>query len=337
MLSACVTTNTPGSLPTRVASVGNPVVQPTQIESQPEQTSTTAHAEIAPGVQGRLNDRRLSEISGLAVSQRVPNRLWAINDSGNRAQLFALDFQAQLEATYDIEGANRDWEALALSTIDEVPYLLVADVGDNLQRYSESYIHFIKEPDNDSDTSTPLTHAFTVTFRFPDGPHNVEAMAVTDQQLLLITKERLSQDGAIVPSRIYRLPEPVSNIDPAGTAVAEFIGFLAQPNRGLRVGLATKLLNIDPLQPTDMVINEAGTQAYVLNYLQVLNYSRLRNETWGEAFAKVPTIFYLHGLRQAEAITVATNETLWLTSEQHGSPLVAISGNRSDVLSSASP
>lgn len=341
LLSACATTTAPN----------------TSAQSQLSDNSGSSgqdNVEIIAGVQGRLNDPRMNEISGLAVSQILPDRLWAINDSGNRAQLFAITLSAQLQAVYDINVPNRDWEALGSTSLNGVAYLLVADVGDNLQRYAESRIHFIKEPGQSAteasvDTGTSLTPAFSLTFRFPNGSSNVEAMAITNQQLLLITKERLPPDQSVTPSRIYRLPlPPLVNFpdtnatdtlgsDSENTLVAEFIGQLRLPERGLKVGLLTKLLNIDPLQPTDLVINTQGTEAYVLNYLQVLNYSRSGNETWSDAFAKPPRVIHNHGLRQAEALTVTPDDWVYITSERDGAPLIAIRGSNANKASRVSP
>ncbi len=338
VMSACATKAPPSNLPPPLEAPAAQAPIQTAPSKENAATKTPAKKKISPGVQGRLRDARLNEISGLAHSQRLPNRLWAINDSGNRAEIFALDTQANLLDVYRIAVSNRDWEAMAATTIAGVPYLLVADTGDNLARHDESRIHFIVEPDKNTGSKQPLIPAFTLRFQYPDGPHNVEAMAVSERNILLVTKERLQKQAATQRSQIYQLPINGDFINRnQQLPVAQLVGSLTLPKRSLDIGFLTKLLNVDPLQPTDLVISDDNHQAYILNYVQVLHYSRRNNESWVDAFANPPTILYRHGLRQAEALTVSPDGVIWLTSERAGSPLVAINGVQPSSASRVSP
>ncbi|EQD65719.1 integral membrane protein, partial [mine drainage metagenome] len=74
--------------------------------------------------QGTVDDARLSELSGLAVSPSDPTRYWAHNDSGNPAELFALDRAGHVLAQVRITGATAfDWEDIAAFTLRGKPYL----------------------------------------------------------------------------------------------------------------------------------------------------------------------------------------------------------------------
>lgn len=285
-------------------------------------------------VQGRLRDPRLGEVSGLAVSNVDSNRLWAINDSGNLPEVYALTKQATFNQVWPVAATNRDWEALASTTIGGLPYLLVADTGDNLTAHEESRLHLIEEPDETTDKNKTLVPVNTIRFSYPDGPHNVEAMAVSGQDIYLLTKERLNQ-RKIVPSRIYRLT--LKRNERNSVQTASFQGTVTMPKRSWKTRLLTKVLKFDPLQPTDLVISSDDTHAYVLNYLHVLHYERSVGDSWPDAFSKPPRVVHHHGLRQAEALTISPDGDVWLTSENVGAQLLAFTSAQSSNASLVSP
>ena len=82
-------------------------------------------------VVGTLENNEIDEASGLARSQVDPDVLWLVNDDGP-AVLHAIDSSGNMLARVKIaDTSNRDWEDLASFTLDGVPYLLLADIGDN--------------------------------------------------------------------------------------------------------------------------------------------------------------------------------------------------------------
>lgn len=336
-LTGCATNRAPSN----PATPQNDTSATTQ-SSQTAESSNTVNTTTKPNrkitkalrVQGHLSDTRLNEVSGLASSILDSNRLWAINDSGNRAELFAINRQAAFSQVWQVAVSNRDWEAMASTSIGGVPYLLIADTGDNLAVHAEYRLHLIEEPDKDTTPNKPLIPAATIRFNYPDGSHNVEAIAVSGLDVYLLTKERLSNKTS-VPSRIYRLALQWDNTDAVQTAV--LLGLVQMPKRNWKVGLLTRLLNIDPIQPTDLVISADNNHAYVLNYVHVLHYERFANETWPQALAKQPNILHSHGLRQAEALTITADGNVWITSEKAGARLLAFTGVQSSKASRVSP
>ena len=73
----------------------------------------------------------LPEESGVAVSRRVPGRLWTHNDSGE-AVIFALDARGSVTARVRLTGASvEDWEAIAVGPCPAGSCVFVADIGDN--------------------------------------------------------------------------------------------------------------------------------------------------------------------------------------------------------------
>jgi hypothetical protein len=131
-----------------------------------------------------LDGRALPEASGLAVSRRSPQRLWLINDSGNDAELHALDLDTGTLKTLAVLGAaNTDWEDLASFTHENQPWLAVADIGDNRARREEIQVHLLPEPGDLSVTGVKVHTTLHLTY--PDGPRDAESMAIDSRTGIL--------------------------------------------------------------------------------------------------------------------------------------------------------
>jgi hypothetical protein len=73
----------------------------------------------------------LSEASGLAVSRRVPGRLWTHNDSGEPV-LASVDARGSVTGRVRLTGATvEDWEAIAVGPRGTGWWPYVGDIGDN--------------------------------------------------------------------------------------------------------------------------------------------------------------------------------------------------------------
>lgn len=140
----------------------------------------------------------LSEASGIAVSRRVPGRLWAHNDSGQPV-LFALDARGSVTGGIRLTGATvDDWEALAVGPCPAGSCVYVGDIGDNNARRKRVTIYRLPEPAG-TDGSVAVTDIFHATY--PDGAHDAEALLVTpDSRIFIVTK---GDTGAV---RLYRFP-----------------------------------------------------------------------------------------------------------------------------------
>lgn len=175
----------------------------------------------APGWRpGILQDPFLSEASGLAASTRTPGLYWAVNDSGNRPELFALAADGRAIARIPVPGAvNLDWEALAAGPCPDGQgdgCLIIADIGDNARSRPAVDFLILREPDPDA-AEAPVWR--TVTVRLPDGPVNAEAVWYDGRAVTLI--EKTGRDEPARPTRLYRLdlaasPNPGGMV-PAGS------------------------------------------------------------------------------------------------------------------------
>ena len=153
---------------------------------------------------GTLAHPRLAESSGAAVTPRLPGALWTVSDGGNPTELHLIDTTGALLTTQPLTGVtNTDWEEVALGPCPGGQCLYIADVGDNAERRTEVSIYRLVEPrlTGSLPTTLPPRSAEVLRFRYPDGPHDVEAMEVNAAgDVLLITKGR---SGGVL---LFKLP-----------------------------------------------------------------------------------------------------------------------------------
>lgn len=154
---------------------------------------------------GTFADPRVDESSGVAVSRRLPGVLWTHNDSGDGPYVYATDTSGAARGRFIVTGArNVDWEDIALGPCGAGTCLYIADTGDNQERRRSVVVYRVPEPDVPGGhqlRARPTARAQAVTLRYPDAPHDVEAMWVAqNQDVHLVTK------GLSGPVRHYRVP-----------------------------------------------------------------------------------------------------------------------------------
>ena len=159
---------------------------------------------------GQIQADAIRESSGVVVSRQFDNVLWTHNDSDNPPFLYAIDEQGRLIQSFELPGVqNYDWEDIAL---DESDQLHILDNGSLRDPEERSFIHSFDEPSPFGDGSVGKVR--TLTFRYPDGPHDCEALLAWGRHLYLVTK---SWDGSL--PRIYRVPAEAQ-----GEVTAELLG-----------------------------------------------------------------------------------------------------------------
>ena len=265
-------------------------------------------------IAGLVTSDELTEISGLAASRVLDDVLWAINDGGNPARLYALSRRGGVLARYVVEGAkNLDWEDMAGFEQDGKHYLLVADTGDNGGQRKDFVLHVFEEPATlDGGTLRP---AWTLRARWPDGPRDCEAVAVDAAagQVLLVSKKRNPPD-------LFTLP-----LADAGDTVGEArrIGRLAGvPEASVEMQRNDpKLAKLFPQVTAADLSPDGGTLA-VLTYGSVLFYRRDAGENWADAVARPPEAHDVPLIPQAEALAWSSGGGgLYATGEFNPAPI----------------
>ncbi len=162
---------------------------------------------------GTFRSPRLRESSGVAVSRAHPGVLWTHNDSGDGPYLYATDLSGADLGALLVAGARAlDWEDMALGPCPArygrtgLTCVYLADTGDNFESRSRVQLYAVPEPDppaSPADTQRTTAAADFLQLRYPDGPHDVEAVYVSPQDgaLYLVSKGR---SGAIRQYRVDR-------------------------------------------------------------------------------------------------------------------------------------
>lgn len=181
-----------------------------------------AHAaQDEPYIVTRFSDPALAESSGLVESARHRRLLWTVADSGGEPAVLGVR-RGRVVADVRVAGVrNVDWEALAPGPDGT---LWVADSGDNDAERSSIALHVIREPTRiDPDRVERTARPRTYRLRYPDGPHDAEALLVhpRDGSVLLVTKQvfgaafyratELSEDGTTELRRVAAAPVLVTD------------------------------------------------------------------------------------------------------------------------------
>ena len=233
----------------------------------------------------------LPEASGIAVSRRVPGRLWAHNDSG-QPTLVALDARGAVTGRLQISGAKvEDWEAIAVGPCGSNSCIYVADIGDNDANRQRVTIYRVPEPAaGEQSAAAEVVHA-----SYPDGAHDAEALLATPEgNLFIVTK------GETGPVGLYRFPR---EINAGATVKLEAVGQGTQPGRDGRI--------------TDGSMSPDG-QWIVLRTLKYVTFHRAKEllaGNWREA-RRVPLDSL--GEPQGEGVALAADNVLYVVGEGGG-------------------
>ncbi len=237
----------------------------------------------------------IDEASGLAASATMPGYLWTIQDSGQPSSLYLISKDGKSIKEYNVPGSNnRDWEEVAVGPGPEngVSYAYIADIGNNNQLTPTNTIYRIPEIKG-ADGSFSQSALQKITFSYPDGPRDAEALIVdpVTKDIFVLSKE--------AQTNIYRLPFPQST---AETMVAEKIGTVP--------GVATA---------TAGSISKDGSEMVVRTYLAVYYWKRGNGESVGQTLVKSATKALIVALEpQGEAICFENESKGFYTLSEKG-------------------
>lgn len=154
-----------------------------------------------------LTDKKLVEISGLAMSVANPGLFWTHNDSGNPAIVYLVDENLKVRLSCRLEGVrNRDWEDIAVGPGPDKTkrYVYVADIGDNDARHEVKRIYRFEEPRlTDQGGEIRITSFDTITFSLEDGMKDTETIMIHPRthDIYLVSKREK-------PVYVYQLKYP---------------------------------------------------------------------------------------------------------------------------------
>lgn len=244
-----------------------------------------------------LANLRLAETSGVAVSRSQPGLLWTHNDSGDGPVIYATNLDGADLGSYAVTRADAvDWEDIAAGPCPDSngQCLYVGDTGDNAERRASVQIYIVPEPP----PPEPRRHgrdsvrARRLTVRYPDRPHDVEALAVAPTgEVLLITKGRSGGvQGFSVPASSVRAD--------SATAVPIAVDFGIPADAGAARHVTGAALSPD------------GSLLVIRTYVELRTYRRV-----GGTFALLGTCTLGFLEPQGEAVDFLEANRFVLTSE----------------------
>ena len=175
-----------------------------------------------PRETGRIRVRNLAEVSGLAVSRKNPDVIWVHNDGG-RKQVFAVTTAGRLVTRVRVDVQLTDVEDIAIGPGPEegVDYVYIGDIGDNHVGRPDVRLVRFAEPAlaENKDEKLEATGIEEFRLRYPDGPHDAEALLVdplTGDVFIVVKEDHRT--------RLYRAA--AENLRTDEPAALELAGFL---------------------------------------------------------------------------------------------------------------
>lgn len=271
-----------------------------------------------PQTPGRVRSGEIEESSGVAASRCQPNILWTHNDSGDGPYVFAMDGTGRDLGTWKIENAeNIDWEDIAeFKDANGKCFLYLGDTGNSRKEPRTTHqIYRVAEPTvpeggAGSTRKAPLltSLAEAITFSYPDGPHDAEALMVHPEtgEIYLVTKSRDTPAGVykfapFLGGQLVR-PEKIANITVPAIPNGFLTGGDIAPD-GRRLVLCDYFAGYELALPSDA-------------------------KSFDEIWKQKPAVIDLDGRNQGEAIGYSSDgRSLFATSEGKDQPLIRVDQN----------
>ena len=263
---------------------------------------------VAPKIVGTIENKKITESSGIAASPCQADVLWTHNDSGDSARIFAIGTKGEDLAEFRVKGAeNYDWEDIAAyKNKSGECFLYIGDIGNNARVRGEFQIYRIKEPSVSGKNSASTETAETIKFAYPDFRHDAETLMVNPKNDdIYILSKRLS--GA---SGVYKLK---SDFSLSKTNILEKITDFTVP------AVPNGFLTGGDISPD-------GKRVIICDYFQAYElilpeHAKNFDDIWKQKPLKVE----LGKRKQGEAVGYsADGNSIFATSEKKDSPLIEI-------------
>ena len=299
-------------------------VQPEKLEDDQPERDTAAplvRAKYIPELLGNIASPSLKEASGLALSTRLPELLWAHNDSGYGPYLFVLTLQGKDLGRFYLENTGSgDWEDMAAFKWRDQSWLMVADTGDNNSKKPSYSLYLLAEPEVSPTRKLgvrPLRGVRRARIKYPGGPADTEAVAVDpiEERVYLITKRQR-------PARVFSLP--LSAFDDSDTVhQARFeTSLYPLPAPTLQELVEHPDLGLAFAQPNALDFAPDRSFALVHTYGYSYRFTRTPQQSWAQALSVAPSQISVPSMKQAEAVAIGwDNLSLYYTSEGKNPPL----------------
>lgn len=261
-------------------------------------------------VTGRLQDRQMSEISGIAASQVNKDIYYVHNDSGDTSRFFAISPDGKLHTTIYYKGDPT--EKLGVNDCEDIAtgpgpvtgksYIYMGDIGDNDANRKYVTIYRIEERTSWLKHSLVNTNAVPLHLKYPDGPKDAETLMIDplDKLIYIVSKRKDTVN-------VYTTP------------------LAYKPNDTLVLTHRCKLF-FKGLKPFKWItagdISKDGQQILLKDYEKVYYWKRTGNEPIWQTLQKRPKEPLYQAEKQGEAISFTPDgKGYYTTSEGVFSPI----------------
>ena len=252
-----------------------------------------------------LRAPRLIESSGITPSVARRGIYWTHNDSGDEPRLYATDSAGNDLGSVLVSGAaNVDWEDLGGGSCPGHPgwCLYPADIGDNRHDRDHIVVYRVAEPDpprGPGDTLRRVPLEAATALRYPDHPHDAEAIAVEPSgSILIITKELLKAPV------VFRVPARSTPQRPGEIDTLQLVG----------------PLDLVPSLPRLRMVTGAGVSTdgalLVVRTYSTLHFFRLRGDSLPAPITPTTGLTIPVVEPQGEGVAFAGSDRLVLTTER---------------------
>ena len=249
------------------------------------------HVQQKLNIAGRLQDKAMDEISGIAASAIHSGIYYVHNDSGDTSRFFAITPDGKIKSVIYYKGDPKerlgavDCEDIAVGPgpVKGKSYVYMGDIGDNggIRKYITVY-RMQEQPSWIGKDSIINANAVPVHFRYPDGPKDAETLMIDPIEKL-----------------IYIVSKRADSV----TVYTSTLNFKA--NDTLMLTKRCKLF-FNGFRPFKWItagdISRDGQQVLLKDYVKVYYWQRENNEPIWKTMQKKPRELFYQQEKQGEAI-----------------------------------
>jgi hypothetical protein len=266
---------------------------------------------------GKLPNKEMDEISGIAASSINKDIYYIHNDSGDTSRFFAIKPDGELKSTIYFKGdpdkpqGVEDFEDIAVGPgpVRGKSYVYAGDIGDNDSK--RKMIAIFRMEESSKWATDSIAHARPVPLHliYPDGPKDAETLMIDPiGKLIYIISKRHDTVGVYTTPLNYR---PNDTVMLTKHCSLFFAGL--KPFKWITAG----------------DISKDGQQILVKSYIKVYYWRRKNNEPIWQTLQRIPEELPYKMERQGEAIGFTPNgKGYYTTSEGVYQPIYYYSLNR---------
>jgi hypothetical protein len=269
------------------------------------------HVQHQLDITGRLQNKQMDEISGIAASGLHKDIYYVHNDSGDTSRFFAIKPQGNIVSVIYFKGDPK--ESLGVADCEDIAvgpgpskgksYVYMGDIGDN--RAVRPYVTVYRMEEQMSwigKDSIVQASAEAVHFKYPGGPRDAETLMIDPIEKLIYIVSKRADSVTVYTSPLKFKPNDTLML--TERCKLFFNGF--KPFKWITAG----------------DISKDGSQVLLKDYMRVYYWRRQQNEPIWKTMQRKPVELPYQQEKQGEAIGFTPDgKGYYTTSEGVFSPI----------------